>query len=242
MRKFQRIVLQFFGNILQKIGNLLYNYFNGKHQGVAEMRKFDSGGAEIGRKVSTRKTWVQTERAAHESWAGLIARKPRAAQLLHHFVALMGDRNAVVISQKTLAKILGVTDRTIRTAVADLVAERWISVVKLNGPGTVAAYVVNDRVAWGESRDNLQKSVFSATIVADRADQEEALLGHGELRRIPTLYPGDMQLPTGPGEDPPSQPNLDGLEPDLPHIDPETGEIHDYQRELEARGQGRLEV
>ena len=193
------------------------------------MGKFGSGGAEIGRRVvSTRKTWVQTERAAHEAWAGLIARKPRAAQLLHHFVAIMGERNAVVISQKTLAKMLGVTDRTVRSAIADLVAERWISVVKLNGPGTVSAYVVNDRVAWGERRHNLPLSVFSATVVADKADQDAALLGHGELRRIPTLYPGEQQLPTGPGEDPPSQPALDGLEPDLPHIDPDTGEIFEY--------------
>ena len=207
------------------------------------MGKFGSGGAEIGRRVvSTRKTWVQTERAAHEAWAGLSARKPRAAQLLHHFVAVMGERNAVVISQKTLAKMLGVTDRTVRSAIADLVAERWISVVKLNGPGTVSAYVVNDRVAWGERRDNLPLSVFSATVVADQEDQDGALLGHGELRRIPSLYPGEMQLPSGPGQEPPSQPNLDGMEPDLPHIDPETGEIHDHQSELERRGQGRLEV
>ena len=116
------------------------------------MSQFGSGVREIGRQVANaRKAWVQTERAAHEAWAGLIARKPRAAMLLHHFVALMGERNAVVISQKTLAKMLGVTDRTVRSAITDLVAERWVSVVKLNGPGTVSAYVVNDRVAWASA-------------------------------------------------------------------------------------------
>ena len=36
-----------------------------------------------------------------------------------------GRKNAVVISQKTLAKMLGVTDRTVRSAIADLVAQRW---------------------------------------------------------------------------------------------------------------------
>lgn len=188
-------------------------------------------------------TWVQTERKAHEAWAGLIARKPRAAMLLHHLVAQMGHQNAVVISQKTLAKLLGVNERTVRRAVADLVEERWIQVVRL-GRGKEAAYVVNDRVAWGQPRDQLRLSVFSAAVVADFDDQDEALLGHGDLRRIPTLYPGEQQLPSGPGEEPPSQPALDGLEPDLPHIDPETGEIHGYgyQDELEARGQQRLEV
>jgi len=193
------------------------------------MQKFGSGGKEIGTRAVSTKTWVQTERAAHEAWAGLIAKKPRAAMLLHHFVALMGERNAVVISQKTLAKMLDVTDRTVRSAIAELVAGRWISVVKLNGPGTVSAYVVNDRVAWGERRDKLPLSVFSAVVVADHEDQDEALLGHGNLRRVPSLYPGELQLPSGPGEEPPSQPNLGGLEPDLPHIDRGTGELYGDQ-------------
>lgn len=94
------------------------------------------------------------------------------------------------------------------------------------------AYVVNDRVAWGQPRDQLRLSVFSATVIADFGDQEEALLGHADLRRIPTLYPGELQLPTGPGEDPPNQPPIPGLEPDLPALS-ET-------EQLEQRGQQRL--
>lgn len=175
--------------------------------------------------------WVQTERKAHEAWAGLIARKPRAAMLLHHLVAQMGHQNAVVVSQKTLAKLLGVNERTVRRAVTDLVEERWIQVVRL-GRGKEAAYVVNSRVAWGQPRDQLRLSVFSATVIADFDDQDEALLGHGDLRRIPTLYPGEQQLPTGPGEEPPSQPVIPGMEPDLPALT--------EAEELERRGQQRL--
>ena len=186
--------------------------------------------------------WVQTERKAHEAWAGLIARKPRAAELLHHLIAKMGHQNAVVVPQRVLALIMGRSVDTVQRAIRDLVAEQWISVVKLNGPGTVsayvvndlvedrwiavirigsgkeAAYVVNDRVAWGQSRDQLRLSVFSATVIADHADQEATLLGQGELRRLPTLYAGEMQLPSGAGLEPPSQPNLEGLEPDLPTL------------------------
>ncbi len=187
--------------------------------------------------------WVQTERKAHEAWAHLIARKPRAAELLHHLVAQMGHQNAVVIPQAVLAKLMNRSVDTVQRAVKDLVAERWIQVVRL-GRGKEAAYVVNDRVAWGQPRDQLRLSVFSAAVVADFDDQDEALLGHADLRRIPTLYPGEQQLPTGPGEDPPSQPALDGLEPDLPHIDMETGEVLDGDMQtrvaLEQRGQQRL--
>ena len=165
---------------------------------------------------ATPKRWVQTERKAHEEWAALIGRRPRAAELLHHLVAQMGPQNAVVVSQKTLAAICGRSVDTIKRAIRDLVAERWIQIVKLNGPGTVNAYVVNDRVAWGQPRDQLRLSVFSAAVVADYGDQDASLLGHGDLRRVPTLYPGEHQLPSGPGDDPPSQPSLPELEPDLP--------------------------
>lgn len=138
--------------------------------------------------------------------------------LMHHLVAHMGHLNAVVVSQKTLAKLMGCSLRTVQYAIADLVAERWIQVVKLNGPGTVSAYVVNDRVAWGQPRDQLCLSVFSAAVVADIEDQDQAALDHSDLRRIPALYPGERQLPTGPGEPPPAQPAIEGMEPNLPAL------------------------
>jgi DNA-binding transcriptional MocR family regulator len=173
--------------------------------------------SEIGVPATTGKnTWVQTERKAHEAWASLIGRKPRAAMLLHHLVARMGPQNAVVISQKTLAKIMSSSLDTVQRAIRDLEAEKWIQIVKLNGPGTVAAYVVNDRVAWGQKRDQLRLSVFSASVVADADDQDAATLDHSDLRRIPMLYPNEYQLPAGPGEEPPSEPFLPGMEPDLP--------------------------
>src|SRR3546814_6743754 len=50
--------------------------------------------------------WVQTERAAHEAWASLIEKAPKAAQLMHILTARVGEHNAVVVSQKTLAALM----------------------------------------------------------------------------------------------------------------------------------------
>jgi DNA-binding transcriptional MocR family regulator len=150
----------------------------------------------------------------------------------------MGHQNAVVISQKLLAQLMGRSLDTVQRALRVLEDEKWIQVVKMNGPGTVAAYVVNDRVAWGQKRDELYLSVFSATVVADRADQDTTALESSELMRIPALYPGERQLPTGPGEDPPSQPSISGIEPDLPALP--LSEDERRRRELEQRGQRRL--
>ncbi|MFL9934260.1 hypothetical protein P0D88_34935 [Paraburkholderia sp. RL18-103-BIB-C] len=165
-----------------------------------------------------RATWVQTERRAHEQWAKLAANEPKAAALMHHLVARMERQNAVVVSQKVLAGLMGCSVETVKRAIRSLVAGKWVQIVKLNGPGTVSAYVVNDRVAFGERRENLRLSLFSATIVASADDQDSETLDHSDLMKIPVLFPGERQLPTGPGEEPPAEPSLDGLEPDLPAL------------------------
>ena len=184
--------------------------------------------------------WVQTERKAHEAWSRLCVKSPSAAAIMHVLVAQMGNQNAVVISQKVLAKLIGTTDRTVRSAIKTLTDENWIQAVKMNGPGTVSAYVVNDRVAWGQPRDELNLSIFSATVVADAGDQDANTLSTAALRKIPMLFPGEMQLPSGPGEDPPSEPAIPGMERDLPaivkddkgveyEVNAESGEIQGFQ-------------
>lgn len=164
--------------------------------------------------------WVQTERAAHEAWAELLRRSPRAAELLHLLVARVGDHNAVVASQKTLAAMMGRNPRTVRRAIADLAAGNWIEVRQVGETGSVNAYVVNDRVAWTGSRDSLRYSLFSATVVvSDEEQPDRASLGaQAALRTLPTVYPGERQLPTGAGLPPPSEPDFPGMEPDLPSV------------------------
>src|SRR5512134_2496126 len=81
------------------------------------------------------RTWVQTDKRAHEAWGRLIRRKPRAADLLHQLIANVGHQNAVVITHRTLAKLMECNTRTVQRAIDDLVKERWIQVVRL-GPGT----------------------------------------------------------------------------------------------------------
>ena len=122
-------------------------------------------------------SFVQTERKAHEAWAALIKKSPTAAMVMHHLVAKMGHQNAVVIGQKTLAKLLDCHPDTVKRAVADLVTDRWIQVVQVGGRGTVNAYVVNDAIAWGQARDQRQQlSQFHAQVIADADDQNPATL------------------------------------------------------------------
>ena len=165
-----------------------------------------------------RNTWVQTERSAHEAWSKLSRSNPLASALMHELVANMGSQNAVVVSQRTLARMMECHIRTVQRALDHLEADKWIQVVSMGGSGTVCAYVVNDQVAWGGKRENMRTSIFSARVIADIDDQSEHTLTRANLRRIPVLYPNEMQLPSGAGEPPPSQPAIDGMDLYLPAI------------------------
>ncbi|MFZ3584998.1 helix-turn-helix domain-containing protein [Loktanella sp. DJP18] len=171
--------------------------------------------------ISERKNrgqWVQTERAAHEAWALLTRKSALAAQIMHLLVARVGDHNAVVISQGTLANLTGASRRGVQKALKVLTDNRWIELRQIGDRGTINAHVINDRVAWSGKRDGIRYSLFSAIVVLSEDEQPDRdQLGQQEpLRRVPRLLQGEQQLPTGPGLPPPSEPTLPGMEPDLP--------------------------
>ncbi len=167
-------------------------------------------------------TWVQTERKAHEAWADLIQKHSVAASLMHRLVSQMDRRGAVIISQKTLAEMMGLHRNTIGRAIKVLERDNWIETVRLGAEtGGVKAYLVNRRVAWADKRENQRFAAFDARVVVSAAEQpSETLRERPELRQLPRA--GEYQLPTGDGSTPPSQPILGGMEPDLPATDTES--------------------
>jgi hypothetical protein len=163
-------------------------------------------------------TWVQTDRAAHEKWAKLAVKNPRAAAILHVLVAKMGRHNALVVSQQTLAKLADCSLRTIQYSLKTLKEDNWVDVRQIGQNGTVNAYIINDRVAWSGKRDGIRYSLFSSAVMLSDAEQPDCdeLGAQAALMRIPELYQDEKQLPSGDGLPPPSQPSFIGLEPDLP--------------------------
>lgn len=141
----------------------------------------------------------------------------------------MDHQSALVASRATLAELENCSEATVKRAVADLKSGSWIEVVQVGGKGGVNAYVVNSRVAWADKRERLPGAIFTATVLASISEQES--IETTPLRRIPTLYQGERQLPVGDGAPPPAQPELDGIENDPPalrlgeQINRDTGEI-----------------
>lgn len=165
-------------------------------------------------------TWIQTERRSHEEWAQFLALKGSvaASRVMHLLLARIGDHNAVIISQKTLASLLKCDERTVQRAVSMLRKHNWIEVRQVGNTGTVNAYVVNDRIGWSGPRDGIRYSLFSAAVVVSDQEQpdRDELGKQPPLHRLPAMFPGERQLPTGEGLPPPSEPALPGFEPDLP--------------------------
>lgn len=163
-------------------------------------------------------SWVQVERAAMERWAKLAVEHPRAASVMMTLVAQMGRNNALVVSQKTLAKLTGCARATLQRALDVLKDGQWIDVRQIGPTGTACAYIINDRVAWTGARDGIRYSMFSANVVIADFEQPDGieLDRQKPLERLPSVFKGENQLPSGPGLDPPTQPPLVGLEPDLP--------------------------
>lgn len=137
---------------------------------------------------------------------------------MHILTARIGEHNAVIVSQKLLMKLMGCSRPTVQRALDVLSKDRWIEVRQIGETGTVNAYVINDRVAWTKARDGLRYSLFSAAVVLSEEEQQdrEHLENQESLRRLPSLFRGENQFPSGDGLPPPSEPNLPGMEPDLP--------------------------
>ena len=155
-------------------------------------------------------------RATLEEWGALITRSPMAARVLMLMAARVGPHNAVVVSQPTLAALLGIHTNTVAKATKLLAEERWLEVRRVSGSGSTNAYVLNDRVVWSGPRDGLRYSLFSASVITSDAEQpdRDELGQQAPLRRLPRA--DEMQIATGPGLPPPSQPFLPDMEPELP--------------------------
>src|SRR3546814_20610228 len=67
------------------------------------------------------------------------------------------------------------------------------------------------------SSDVCSSDLSAAVLIADDEQPDREELGaQPALHRLPNLFPGERQLPSGPGLPPPSEPSLPGMEPDLP--------------------------
>ena len=185
-------------------------------------------------------TWVQTERKAHEAWAKLGGTHPRSAQLMHFLVANMDKQGALVISQKTLASMMECSVDTVKRALNPLKKDNWIEVVRIgSSKGGANAYIVNRRVAWADKRENQRYAIFDARIVVSSSEQEELIENQEKLKKLPTMGFSEIQLPSGDGEDPPSQQILPEMLPDIPALKSKEDDQIDIEELIQIKSKNK---
>jgi hypothetical protein len=138
-------------------------------------------------------SFVQIERSALLPWEHLIATDAVAARLMMRLLSKMNRRNAIVISQSTLAKMLDVGLRTVQRSIRVLRESHWLQQVKV---GNMTVLVVNHAVAWSDSRELRGKfSSFDALVVADADEQDALTLAMtGPLNTVPFVVPPEVAL------------------------------------------------
>lgn len=188
-------------------------------------------------KAPDNRHFVQLARQASEAMSSLSQREPQAMSLLMMLIRHMDRRGAVVASRQTLAEIQGVSLSTIKRAVKVLKDERWVDTVRIGGKGGALAYAVNGRVAWADKRQKMPRyAYFQAKVLASETEQDEPIDDRPPLQAVPTIERGEEPVLSGPGETPPSQPELDGIDPiTTTHAD------DDERAELERLGQKRID-
>lgn len=141
-------------------------------------------------------TFVQLERSALLPWERLIAQDALAARLLARLLVKINRRNAIVMSQSMMAKMLKTSPSSIKRAVRVLREGNWIRSVRV---GNMTVLVVSRDVVWTDNRElRTRVAEFDALIFADAGEQDADTLDPPKpLNQVPFVVPPEEALLTG---------------------------------------------
>jgi biotin operon repressor len=149
--------------------------------------------------------WLQIEKKTAGELQKLAIKSPVAMGTLMFMVNRMSRSNALVVSQAAIAEELGVTRRSINTAIGVLENGNFIETVKVGG---AVVYRVNTRVAWQGVR-GARFAHFNADIVAFENEQGKKLDDLPPLKSVPVLQENERVLIGNEPIDPPDQGELE---------------------------------
>lgn len=157
-------------------------------------------------------TFAMVEKQALFDMDALMKKDVHAARILMLLVRHLesGSEGVVVVSNKGLQKMLSISESTVARAMRLLIAGNWVQRMRIGGAHALA---VNKAVAWVGPRGEMDKAVFSATVIAIREEQETKALETTKLKKVPITHDGEHVLSVGEEPDPPAQTLLEGMEP-----------------------------
>lgn len=136
--------------------------------------------------------WVQSDKDAHTSMWKMGLKAPTALAVLHYMISKLNrGANGIVISAPVLARQMGISERTAKSAVATLRDAKFVQILK---SGNTNVYIVNSKVAWQTAR-GMRYASFNAQLIIDEKEQvkplNEILQDTSELLDVPIM---DIEL------------------------------------------------
>lgn len=145
--------------------------------------------------------WLQIDKKSTKRLRELTMAAPTATSVLLYCMERMSRTNSLLVSQKVMGDALGVSDRTIRTALAVLEDKNFIERTQV---GVSTVITVNTRVAW-QGKRGARYAHFCADIVAGEKEQKKKIDDRPPLEQIPMTHDDERILVTNNEIDPPDQ-------------------------------------
>lgn len=169
--------------------------------------------------------FVQVTRGHLKDLRELAKRSPAAWQVFMLLTERMSRANAIVVSQVTLAKILGYTRPTVNIAIKLLEDGNWLQVLKI---GNLNAYVLNSKVVWRDLGGKRFAGFYAEVLVSeDEQVRKVEDWDNIQLKQVPILGLNEHPLIDDEPLPPPDQQDL--LPADRGEfartVDPQTGEF-----------------
>jgi hypothetical protein len=149
--------------------------------------------------------WLQFEKKGMRELQTLALAHPAAMGTLMYMCTRMSRSNALVVSQKAMAKELNLSLKSIGNSVKTLATHNFIEIIKV---GNTAVYVVNSRVAWQGER-GARYAAFGADVIALESEQTGIIDDLPALKSVPVLHDGERVLVGNEEGPPPDQGELD---------------------------------
>ena len=134
-----------------------------------------------------RTEFVQLYRSSMKALRQLALEAPTAHAVLYVLMERINNRNALIASHATLAKLTGKSRATITRALSELKNRNYIEVVRA---GNVSVIVVNKRVVWTTDTVLRQRlAIFDAQVIvsADEQLEPDRLGKESDLIKLPPV-------------------------------------------------------
>jgi hypothetical protein len=125
---------------------------------------------ETGEEIEGNNPFFQFYKHNFKTIRKLITENALAAKLFMFLVETMDNYNAIIVSQRALEEVLGVSGRTIRRATEYLVENKYIQILK---SGTSNVYCVNADIVWTQRADKKMFAKFETKVYLTVSEQSE---------------------------------------------------------------------